>query len=140
MICNYVNCLLEECFVSIDKKNVQIIKSHTKCSRQSSTATIGGQFRLEIAARLLFPAFSTIRGSTSVISVQLSPPNTPTAVCRVLKPFVVSYFKQFIRNTFQYKLHKPRIWITCKTLPTQLFSINATSFMKTLRNRNKLVQ
>lgn len=45
------------------------LKWHTKCSLQDSSVMIGGQFELDIAARLLFPAFATIRGSTSLISV-----------------------------------------------------------------------
>lgn len=58
---------------------------HTKCSLQSSTATNGGQFRLEIAEWSLFPAFATMRGVTSMPSVYASPPKTPTAVCMVLE-------------------------------------------------------
>lgn len=41
----------------------------TKCSRQSSTAMNGGQSRLEIAPRPLFPAFANIIGSISNLSV-----------------------------------------------------------------------
>lgn len=57
----------------------------TKCSRQVSTATKGGQFRLDMAARLLSPAFATISGKAYTPSTYSSPPNTPTAVCMVLQ-------------------------------------------------------
>lgn len=49
----------------------------------------GGELRLEIAGRLLFPAFATISGSESVLSAYPSPPKTPTAVCNVLKKTVI---------------------------------------------------
>ena len=57
------------CMCKCKKEKYLIFTRHTKCSRQSSTAMIGGQLRLEIAARLLFPAFATIRGNTSILSV-----------------------------------------------------------------------
>ena len=41
----------------------------TKCSRQSSTARNGGESKLEIADRLHSPAFATISGSTSILSL-----------------------------------------------------------------------
>jgi len=66
----------------------------TKCSLQSSSATIGGQFRLEIAPRSLFPAFATISGSISILSVYPPPPNTPTAVCIVLWTQIWSILSQ----------------------------------------------
>lgn len=64
---------------------LQIIQENTKCSRQSSTATNGGLFKLEIAGWLLSPAFATINGGASMPSAYPSPPNTPTAVCMVLQ-------------------------------------------------------
>jgi hypothetical protein len=49
----------------------------------------GGELRLEIASRPLFPTFATISGSAFIPSVEPSPPKTPTAVCNVLHATVI---------------------------------------------------
>lgn len=67
------------------KKGRNKTRLPTKCSRQSSIATNGGAFRLEIAGRSLSPAFSVIRGATLMPSSKPPPPKTPTAVCIVLQ-------------------------------------------------------
>lgn len=55
--------------INCKEDNILVSKRHTKCSRQSSIAMMGGQLRLEIEGRSLYPAFATISGNISVLSV-----------------------------------------------------------------------